>query len=180
MRLLQRQVTGLPIEGLCPVVRCLFLLDSSSIDGRRTFESVKRGFGAFFGKLKVDRDMPTIIETSCAYAGDWSSWDGVFGKIGNFKFAVPSDRSIALTDGDLMRARDVLVEAERLDSSGRRTLASVLVILTGRERVALDDTCGVEFVWPYASGPNWAADLPRQFSILADGFIYLVDKELSW
>ena len=114
------------------------------------------------------------------YTEDLSSWDGAFGKIDHFKFAVPSDHPVSLTAEDLSLARGHLIKAEQSDLSERQTLASVLVVLTSSERVALDDARGVEYVWPSVSGPNWAVGLPKQLSILADGFIHLVDKALLW
>ena len=163
------------------MIQCLVLVDASSLRDRRTGVEVKSALARMLSRLKADRDMPYVAEMACVYVGDVSDWDGSFDKIGDIRLPAPPDASLDLSEEEYeLAVKRLSGAAEARATSGRRCLASVLILLTDRSFFSFCEATGVRCVWPEIAGEGWAFGLDLALSRLADSLIGLLDEELAW
>lgn len=181
MRLLQRQTSGAPIEELCPTMRCLIVIDSSSITKRREYDAIMRSISLLIKKLRSDADLFYFMEMACVYAEDIPANNEIFDRLDRIKIPTLPDHSNTLSMETLAKAANLLIGASRqTEALGRQNLASFLVVVTKEVQFDQKPAPEVSFVWPGSPNAPWPFDLAAAMGEFGDEVLRLVDGELSW
>lgn len=181
MKLLQRQLNGKPIEELCPVIRCLILIDPSAISGRHEYNETMRSISLLIRRLRTEADMFFLVEMACVYAGDVFANEGTFDRLDKVKIPIPPDHPSSLNKSDIEDAARLLAEAARLTKrTEKRNLASLLAILTKEPCFYQEPIPEISLIWSSSPDDVWPANLTDTMNELANRTINLANEVLTW